>query len=155
MAPLEAYHDKRDFNKTPEPKGKGKRKRKKDFVFLIQRHQARHLHYDMRLEQGGVLKSWAIPKTPPLESGIKRLAVETEDHPLEYQTFEGEIPKGQYGAGTVEIWDKGRYLPVEWGKNLIVFSVEANKLKGTYCLVKLKSNEPDDKNWLFFKKKTS
>ena len=101
----------------------------------------------------GVLKSWAIPKEPPAEAGIKRLAVETEDHPLEYQDFEGSIPEGHYGAGMVEIWDKGNYLPVEWEKNLIVFEINAQRLKGTFCLVKLKPKEDQDKNWLFFKKK--
>ena len=143
MGNLSKYYSKRDFRKTPEP----------PLSFVIQRHQARHLHYDMRLERGGVLKSWAIPKEPPHKAGIKRLAVETEDHPLEYQDYEGEIPEGLYGAGKVEIWDKGSYLPIEWKKDLIIFEVRAQKLKGTFCLVKLKSKELEDKNWLFFKRK--
>lgn len=155
MPNLKEYHNKRDFNKTPEPKGTLKKKDFDRLSFVIQRHQARHLHYDMRLERDGVLKSWAVPKTPPCESGIKRLAVKTEDHPLQYQDFEGEIPEGHYGAGKVEIWDKGSYVPVEWGDNLIVFEIKAKKLKGTYCLVKLKPKEQGDKNWLFFKKKAT
>ena len=155
MANLKEYYNKRDFKETPEPKGKLKKMPLEHLIFVIQRHQARHLHYDMRLERDGVLKSWAIPKSPPYESGIKRLAVETEDHPIEYQDFEGEIPEGHYGAGKVEIWDRGSYLPVEWGRNLIVFEIKAKKLKGTYCLVKLKPKEQEDKNWLFFKKKAT
>ena len=154
MANLKDHYNKRYFKKTPEPKGKLEKKPLGHLIFVIQRHQARHLHYDMRLERDGVLKSWAIPKSPPFESGIKRLAVETEDHPIEYQDFEGDIPEGHYGAGKVEIWDKGSYSPVEWGKNLIVFDIRAQKLKGTYCLVKLKPKEEEDRNWLFFKKKS-
>lgn len=149
------YYSTRDFRETPEPKGKQKTKPSDRLSFVIQRHQARRLHYDMRLERDGVLKSWAIPKQPSNEADIKRLAVETEDHPLEYQDFEGEIPEGQYGAGKVEIWDGGSYFPVEWKKSLIIFEVKAQKLHGLFCLVKLKPKEPEDKNWLFFKKKES
>ena len=155
MTSIKEYHSKRDFSKTPEPKGGRTRTSRNHLSFVIQRHRARNLHYDLRLEQGGVLKSWAIPKEPPTESGIKRLAVETEDHPIEYQYFEGEIPEGEYGAGKVEIWDKGDYLPVEWKKNVIVLEMRAQKLRGTFCLVKLKPKEQQDKNWLFFKKKKS
>ena len=100
-----------------------------------------------------MLKSWAVPKTPPSEAGIKRLAVATEDHPLGYEDFEGTIPEGNYGAGTVQIWDRGSYIPVEWKENTIVFEVKAQKLEGAYCLVKLKPKEREDRNWLFFKKK--
>ena len=155
MGDLSKYCSKRDFRKTPEPKGEQKRNPLEHLSFLIQRHHARHLHYDMRLERDGVLKSWAIPKEPPTEAGIKRLAVETEDHPLDYQDFEGSIPEGLYGAGEVKIWDKGGYLPIEWKKDLIVFEIRAQRLEGTFCLVKLKPKEPKDKNWLFFKKKDS
>ena len=153
MSKLKKYHDKRDFSKTPEPAEKQRGKIAGHLSFVIQRHQARNLHYDLRLERDGVLKSWAIPKQPPTEAGVRRLAVETEDHPLDYQDFEGSIPEGNYGAGKVEIWDKGSYLPVEWKKDLIVFEVKAQKLRGFFCLVKLKPKEPQDKNWLFFKKK--
>ena len=117
-------------------------------IYVIQKHQARNLHYDLRLEINGVLKSWAIPKTPPTEKGIKRLAVQVEDHPLEYADFEGTIEEGRYGAGTVEIWDKGEYVLKEKDKDRMVFEVRGNKLKGDYCLVLFK----EKKNWLFFKK---
>jgi DNA ligase D-like protein (predicted 3'-phosphoesterase) len=96
-----------------------------------------------------VLKSWAIPKEPPLHQGVRRLAVEVEDHPLEYASFEGEIPEGQYGAGTVEIWDTGDYSITKWDDKEIIIDIHGNKLQGLYCLIKFK----DDKNWLFFKKK--
>ena len=118
-------------------------------IYVIQKHDATRLHYDFRLEMDGVLKSWAIPKTPPTESGIKRLAVQVEDHPIEYANFEGTIPEEQYGAGTVEIWDKGRYAMKERKEDKLIFEIKGNKLKGLYCLVRFKGKE----NWLFFKKK--
>lgn len=118
-------------------------------IYVIQKHDATHLHYDFRLEIDGVLKSWAIPKEPPTESGVKRLAVQVEDHPIEYATFEGTIPEGQYGAGTVEIWDKGEYVMKERNEDKLIFEIKGNKLKGLYCLVRFKGKE----NWLFFKKK--
>jgi DNA ligase D-like protein (predicted 3'-phosphoesterase) len=115
-------------------------------IYVIHKHQARHLHYDLRLEMEGVLKSWAIPKEPPLEKGIKRLAVQVEDHALEYANFEGTIPEGEYGAGTVEIWDRGTYTLEEKNDKKIVFKINGKKLKGKYCLIKFKKNY-----WLFFK----
>jgi DNA ligase D-like protein (predicted 3'-phosphoesterase) len=154
MSNLKQYNEKRDFSKTPEPSGGDREKSSQDLIFVIQKHHARHLHYDMRLERDGVLKSWAIPKGPPSAPGIKRLAVETEDHPLGYQDFEGEIPEGNYGAGKVEVWDKGSYISIEWKESVIVFEVKAEKLEGTFCLVKLKPKEVKDKNWLFFRKKS-
>ncbi len=117
-------------------------------IFVIHKHDATRLHYDFRLELDGALKSWAIPKIPPTEKGIKRLAVFTEDHPLEYATFEGTIPEGQYGAGKVEIWDKGTFSLIENEKGKIVITLKGNRLKGRYCLIQLKDQE---KNWLFFK----
>ncbi len=117
-------------------------------IYVIQKHDATHVHYDMRLEMNGVLKSWAIPKTPPTEKGIKRLAVQTEDHPIEYANFEGIIPEGSYGAGSVEIWDKGTFEIEEREEDKLVIHIYGNKLEGRYCLIQLKGQE---KNWLFFK----
>lgn len=118
-------------------------------AYVIQRHQATHLHWDLRLEMDGVLKSWAVPKEPPLVNGVKRLAVQVEDHPLDYATFAGTIPEGEYGAGAVEIWDKGTYVLMDKKPNKIIFEIKGERLKGTYCLLRFK----EDKNWLFFKTK--
>jgi len=118
--------------------------------FVVQKHDATRLHYDFRLEMDEVLKSWAIPKELPTVPNIKRLAVEVEDHPVSYITFEGTIPEGEYGAGTVEIWDKGTYTLKSRSNNTIVFTLHGQKLAGDYTLVRFK----EDKNWLFFKKKT-
>ncbi len=122
--------------------------RAKNRIYVVQKHYASHLHYDLRLEMNGVLKSWAVPKEPPTRKGIKRLAIETEDHPLDYASFEGEIPEGFYGAGKVEIWDSGTYELEERGGEKIVFRINGKKLKGRYCLIKLKGKE---KEWIFFK----
>ena len=143
---LKGYQEKRDFKKTTEPQGTLSGD---GSLYVIQKHAASRLHYDLRLEKDGVLKSWAIPKEPPLHQGVRRLAVEVEDHPLEYASFEGEIPEGQYGAGTVEIWDTGDYSITKWDDKEIIIDIHGNKLQGLYCLIKFK----DDKNWLFFKKK--
>jgi len=152
---LKEYQEKRNFSKTPEPKSEGLKTKKKPggLIYVIQRHQASHLHFDLRLEEEEVLKSWAIPKTPPLEEGVRRLAVQTEDHPLGYEDFEGAIPEGEYGAGRVELWDRGDYLPLETESSKRVFEIRGEKLKGRYCLIKLKPKDNDDKNWLFFKLK--
>jgi DNA ligase D-like protein (predicted 3'-phosphoesterase) len=119
-------------------------------LFVIQKHHATHLHYDFRLEMNGVLKSWAVPKEPPSEKGVKRLAVQVEDHELSYADFEGVIPKGQYGAGKVEIWDRGNCELKERAKDKLVFTLHGKKLKGDYCLIRFKREK---KNWLFFKLK--
>jgi len=149
---LGPYWKKRDFKKTTEPPGRPKVAAGQERpVFVIQRHDASHLHYDLRLEEDGVLKSWAIPKTPPQVEGLKRLAVETEDHPLDYQNFEGTIPPGEYGAGQVEVWDKGSYQPIEKGRGKRLFLLQGRRMKGVFVLVKLRSADPKDKNWLFFK----
>jgi DNA ligase D-like protein (predicted 3'-phosphoesterase) len=118
-------------------------------IYVIQRHSATHLHYDLRLEIDGVLKSWAVPKEPPIRSGVRRLAVQVEDHPLEYANFEGTIAEGEYGAGTVEIWDKGTYRLIDRKEDKLIVEIDGKKLKGSYVLVRLK----DKKNWLLFKKK--
>ncbi len=149
MGKLEEYEKKRDKKKTPEPFGG---KSHKEPIFVIQKHDASNLHYDLRLEKGGVLKSWAVPKKPPKQAGTKRLAVQTEDHPLGYASFEGKIPEGEYGAGTVELWDRGKLEIKEWkeGKK-IEFALKGDKLDGTYFLVKF--DKGGETAWLFFKKK--
>jgi len=128
----------------------------KRLVYVIQKHSASHLHYDLRLEVKGSLRSWALPKEPPKTKGIKRLAVEVEDHTLGYEKFQGIIPKGQYGAGQVKTWDKGYYVPLESKRNVRVFEIYGKVLKGAYCLVKLNPKTDKyrnkSKNWLFFKK---
>src|ERR1700680_2192740 len=119
MAELDEYRSKRDFPRSREPSGRGPRRRRKGAPrFVIQKHAASSLHYDLRLEVGGMLKSWAVPKGPSLDPREKRLAVEVEDHPLDYGDFEGTIPKGQYGGGTVEIWDRGYWLANDPAKGL-------------------------------------
>ncbi|MCR6624269.1 MAG: 3'-phosphoesterase [archaeon YNP-LCB-024-027] len=119
-------------------------------IFVVHRHEARRLHWDLRLEMNGVLKSWAVPKEPPTERGVRRLAIMVEDHPLEYANFQGIIPEGHYGAGKVEIWDKGTYKPIEVTDRKIVFQLNGEKLKGEYVL--LKYDKSGENNWLFFKK---
>ncbi len=144
---LKQYQTKRKFSITPEPKGEVNKKSLLRYV--VQEHQARNLHYDFRLEIEGVLKSWAVPKGIPTQAGIKRLAVQVEDHPVDYINFTGVIPKGEYGAGVVKIWDKGKYKIIEgdFAKGNIKFKLNGKKMGGNYVLVKLK----DKKNWLLFK----
>lgn len=120
-------------------------------LFVIQRHAATNLHYDFRLEMNGVLKSWAIPKEPPLEVGVKRLAIQTDDHPLDYAKFEGTIPEGQYGAGDVEIWDSGTYIPLKVQEQEIIVTLQGKKLSGNYVLIRTKYGKTKDE-WLFFRK---
>ena len=117
--------------------------------FVIQKHAATRLHYDFRLEMDGVLKSWAVPKEPPTEPNVRRLAVQVEDHQLDYIDFEGIIPEGGYGAGKVEVWDKGTYILKHRSDNKIMFTLQGKKLNGDYTLLRFK----EDKNWLFFKNK--
>lgn len=148
---LESYKKKRDFSRTPEPEPNVKKSKSKKLIYSIQKHSASHLHYDLRLEKDGVLKSWAIPKEPPTKVGEKRLAVETEDHPISYAFFEGEIPKGNYGAGKVEVWDRGSYEILKESEKELIVKIEGKKLKGEYVLVKTKIGD-NPKNWLFFKR---
>jgi bifunctional non-homologous end joining protein LigD len=149
---LGEYRRKRDPDKTSEPFTARRARRKAAPVFVVQRHHARRLHYDFRLERDGALASWAVPKGVPLEPGEQHLAVHVEDHPLDYATFEGEIPKGEYGAGTVEIWDKGTYELLEEKKDGgLTVRLEGEKLKGTYALVPAKLSG-DPKNWLILRK---
>jgi len=143
---LKEYWQKRKFEKTPEPKGKILKTEKNRFV--VQEHWATHHHFDFRLEMEGVLKSWAVPKGVPEKIGVKRLAVAVEDHPIDYINFQGEIPKGCYGAGTVKIFDKGNYELIEKTEDRIVFTLKGKKLKGGYCLVKMKGRK---NQWLLFK----
>jgi bifunctional non-homologous end joining protein LigD len=149
---LGEYGRKRDPKQTPEPFG-SRRRRTKEPIFVVQRHDARRLHYDFRLERGGALASWAVPKGVPLEPGQRALAVHVEDHPLDYATFAGEIPKGNYGAGTVEIWDSGTYELVEEKRDGgLTVRLKGKRLEGTWTLVpaKLDGNE---KNWLLIRKR--
>jgi bifunctional non-homologous end joining protein LigD len=156
MSPLGEYRKKREFRKTPEPQGGQARDGKNTFV--VQRHAARRLHFDFRLAIDGVLKSWAVPKGPPTTPGEKRLAVHVEDHPLDYANFEGEIPKGNYGAGDVRIWDRGHFevlgppdamAQIERGD--FKFRLEGEKLHGPYVLVKMRRSERGNE-WLLIKK---
>lgn len=146
---LEKYKKRRGFSITQEPAARAAKKTAHNPVFVVQEHRARQLHYDFRLEVGGVLKSWAVPKGVPL-SGEKRLALQTEDHPVEYAKFSGSIPEGLYGAGTVKIWDKGKYIPESMRKDKIVFELFGKKMKGKYVLIKTKFSK---NSWLLFRKK--
>jgi len=153
--PLQTYHKKRDFSLTKEPRGKAGRSRGDQFV--VQKHHARRLHYDFRLEMDGVLKSWAVTRGPSLVPGEKRLAVHVEDHPLEYAGFEGTIPKGEYGGGTVIVWDNGQWKPIgdphkQYEKGHMEFELDGDKLKGRWHLVRM-HGKPSEKreNWLLIK----
>jgi bifunctional non-homologous end joining protein LigD len=154
MAKLTEYERKRRRGQTPEPFGKGAKRRKKP-IFVVQRHAARRLHFDFRLERDGALASWAVPKGIPLEPGQRHLAVHVEDHPLEYATFEGEIPAGQYGAGTVEIWDRGTYELLEEKKDGgLTVRLDGERLRGIWTLVPARL-DGDPKNWLMLRKRDS
>src|SRR5216117_1406338 len=154
---LAEYKAKRDFRKTAEPKG-GKPLPKAvrgASRFVIQEHDARRLHYDFRLQMEGVLKSWAVPKGLPWKQGEKHLAVEVEDHPIEYGDFEGVIPEGNYGGGTVMVWDRGVWVPIEdpaagLAKGKLLFELRGYKLRGVWTLVKIKKSVKD---WLLIKER--
>ncbi|MDI4658155.1 DNA ligase D [Xanthobacter autotrophicus] len=158
MADLDLYRAKRNFTTTPEPEGrKGRSAKAPEGVFVIQKHAARRLHYDFRLEMDGVLKSWAVTRGPSLVAGEKRLAVHVEDHPLDYGSFEGTIPKGQYGGGSVIIWDRGTWTPVgdpraAYAKGHLEFTLDGNKLTGRWHLVRMADRKGEKKdNWLLIK----
>jgi bifunctional non-homologous end joining protein LigD len=158
---LQKYNAKRDFAKTPEPKGG--RRTAKSATYIIQKHDATRLHYDLRLQVGDVLASWAIPKGPSLDTGDKRLAVHVEDHPLDYATFEGVIPQGQYGGGTVMLWDRGTWTPDEpdpekaIARGKLGFTLDGERLKGSWALVRMHGlkggddNDGEKDNWLLLK----
>lgn len=166
MSLLDSYHAKRDFRATPEPRGEPGTPGE-HLVFVVQKHDASRLHYDFRLEIDGVLKSWAIPKGPSLNPAERRLAMMTEDHPLDYATFEGDIPVGHYGAGDVIVWDTGNFRPQyedlsvvpEEEANAVAskalaagqlkFMLEGQKLRGSWALVRMKGREPN--SWLLIK----
>ncbi|MFO8146247.1 MAG: DNA polymerase ligase N-terminal domain-containing protein, partial [Gillisia sp.] len=157
---LEEYFKKRDFNTTPEPEGSIP-KSEGNLRFVIQRHQATRLHYDLRLEMQGTLKSWAVPKGPSMNPADKRLAIQTEDHPIEYLTFQGNIPKGNYGAGEMEIWDEGIYrgtgkiskkeLLQQFENGDLKLEFFGKKIKGAFALVKTARGEKGNQ-WLLMKK---
>src|SRR5271163_583589 len=144
---LEEYRRKRDFRKTPEPAGvvAPHEKTRAGLSFVIQKHAARRLHYDFRLELGGVMKSWAVTRGPSLDPGEKRLAVHVEDHPIEYGSFEGTIPQGEYGGGTVMLWDRGQYsaensIETDYKNGNMTFILRGKKLKGAWKLIRLKND---------------
>jgi bifunctional non-homologous end joining protein LigD len=156
---LEEYQSKRRFQRTPEPSGKAVRR--KGFLFVVQKHDARNLHYDFRLEWDGVLKSWAVPKGPCLDSSVKRLAVQVEDHPVEYGSFEGIIPRGEYGGGTVLLWDRGTWQPLgdpeeSLRTGRLKFALAGEKLRGAWMLLRTRGSDQygrEKPQWLLFKER--
>ena len=156
MERLTKYQSKRQFSQTPEPKG-GESGPQKG-IFVVQKHAASHLHYDFRLEIGGALASWAVPKGPSMNPKDRRLAMQVEDHPLEYADFAGVIPEGNYGAGTVEIWDRGLFQPLDDPLQGVIlgkldFLLAGDRLRGGFALIRLPGGKGN--NWLVFKKNDS
>src|SRR3954470_17668288 len=152
---LHRYWQKRDFETTPEPRGKAA-KSTQSLSFVIQKHAARRLHYDFRLELDGTLKSWAVPKGPSLDPTHKRLAMHVEDHPLDYASFEGIIPPKQYGAGTVMLWDRGNWTAIgdprsSYRKGRLKFRLEGEKLHGIWNLVRMGAHQAGKESWLLIK----
>src|SRR5437899_2048245 len=159
---LDTYRAKRNFRRTPEPAGKKRSAKTTGHSFVVQKHAARQLHYDFRLEQNGVLLSWAVPKGPSLDPADKRLAMHVEDHPVEYGGFEGVIPEGEYGGGTVMVWDRGTWTPegdpvAGYAKGELKFTLHGEKLKGGWVLVRTRGSKyggkSGDKAWLLIKEK--
>ena len=164
MAGLRSYRSKRDFAKTAEPAGAARARRSpahaKGGAFCVQKHAASRLHYDLRLEMDGVLKSWAVPKGPSLDPGVRRLAIQVEDHPLEYGDFEGVIPKKEYGGGTVMLWDAGRWTAVGdahrgYDDGELKFKLAGRRLAGAWVLVRTRprAGEEDKRQWLLIKER--
>ena len=148
---LEKYREKRALTGSPEPMSADRQKtNSKKHIFVVHEHHASHLHWDLRLQIRGVLKSWAVPKEPPRSKNMKRLAIQVEDHPMSYADFEGTIPEGHYGAGEVRIWDKGELNVIEIDDKKIIFELRGRRLLGRYCLIKANLGG-EDKNWLFFR----
>lgn len=154
---LTSYRKKREFAKTPEPRGAKDEPSARRLAFVVQKHAASRLHYDFRLEMGGVLKSWAVPKGPSMNPSERRLAVEVEDHPLSYRDFEGEIPEGSYGAGNVIVWDAGTYeagggeaaLMKGLSRGRLTFVLRGQKLRGAFSLVRFRGK----RQWLLLKRR--
>lgn len=165
MTRLSDYNAKRDFSKTREPRGKVGARGGKALRFVIQRHDATRLHYDLRLELDGVYKSWAVTKTPSLDPAVRRLAVEVEDHPIDYGTFEGIIPEGEYGGGTVQLWDRGTWMPesreapeASLEKGHLKFELKGERMHGGWALVRMKDHPTNSRakvrhNWLLIKER--
>src|SRR6202795_1017278 len=158
--PLNEYRKKRDFKISPEPSGEktAPKTPKSSLIYVIQKHRASHLHYDFRLEFRGTLLSWAIPKGPSLDPSVKRLAMQVEDHPIEYASFEGVIPEGEYGGGTVMVWDEGTWTPESPDVNAALtkgdlkFTLHGKKLKGSWVLVRTHGwGSSSGKSWLLIK----
>jgi bifunctional non-homologous end joining protein LigD len=160
---LAEYRQKRDFTRTAEPRG-GRRKAASKLAYVIQKHAASHLHFDLRLELDGVMKSWAVPKGPSLDPAVKRLAMEVEDHPIEYNKFEGTIPQGEYGGGTVMLWDRGTYtyggsddvdplaaLRQGYAKGDFKIELRGKRLHGSWVLVRTRRGDPKRAQWLLIK----
>lgn len=161
-APLSEYRRKRDFTKTAEPNGStGGARSRAALRFVVQKHAASHLHFDFRLEMDGVMKSWAVPKGPSYDPSVRRLAMQVEDHPIDYNTFEGTIPKGEYGGGTVMLWDQGTYEPESGGgiaalrdgyeRGDLKIMLHGKRLRGGWVLVRMRRDETDRAQWLLIK----
>ena len=162
-AQLTEYRRKRDFSKTSEPEGGAVAVEGPVLAYVIQKHAARQLHFDLRLELDGAMKSWAVPKGPSLDPAVKRLAMQVEDHPVEYNQFEGTIPVGEYGGGTVMLWDQGTYTSAEpapdpqailregYRKGDLKFELKGKRLRGSWVLVRIKRGDPAKPQWLLIK----
>jgi bifunctional non-homologous end joining protein LigD len=162
---LAEYNRKRDFGETPEPEGRVGRARHSGLRFVIQKHAASSLHFDFRLELDGVMKSWAVPKGPSLDPAVKRLAIQVEDHPIEYNTFEGTIPEGEYGGGTVMLWDRGTYTADDPSKDPVAdlracyesgelaFTLSGDRLHGSWALIRTRRGSRKQQQWLLVKRR--